>query len=158
MNRGWTKIARGELDIPDRTKFESIKVLNTALMERLGEANARLIKAEETRRLVEDGDLLQRFEEADAQRLKAQEELEKVKVQLHSAQEELNRLNKLYGGSPDEQVKIITDQEGKIAKMKGLLDTALKLLMRKHPDVPPRINTNLIHEPSWVDRIEAAIE
>jgi hypothetical protein len=55
MNRGWSKIARGEAEMSDKTKFESIKVLNTALMERLGEVTAELIKAKaEIARLTEE--------------------------------------------------------------------------------------------------------
>jgi hypothetical protein len=47
MNRGWTKVARGKHEMSDKTKFESIKVLNNALMERLGEVTGQLIRANE---------------------------------------------------------------------------------------------------------------
>jgi hypothetical protein len=47
MNRGWSNVARGKHEMSDRTKFESIKMLNTALMERLGEVTGTLIKTRE---------------------------------------------------------------------------------------------------------------
>jgi hypothetical protein len=47
MNRGWSKVARGKHEMSDRTKFESIKVLNNALMERLGEVTGQLIRCQE---------------------------------------------------------------------------------------------------------------
>jgi hypothetical protein len=47
MNRGWSKVARGKHEMSDRTKFESIRVLNTALMERLGEVTGQLIRCQE---------------------------------------------------------------------------------------------------------------
>jgi hypothetical protein len=47
MNRGWSKVARGKHEMTDRTKFESIRLLNTALMERLGEVTGQLMNADQ---------------------------------------------------------------------------------------------------------------
>jgi hypothetical protein len=56
MNRGWSRVARGKHELSDRTKFQSIQMLNTALMERLGEVTGQLIRAQEEIQALKRGD------------------------------------------------------------------------------------------------------